>query len=117
LRLLRAAGAGRAWLVWAALVPIAIWVPLRLFGLERGYPLIPLLAYTPYVLIAAFFVAGVAVAVRNWAAAVVGALATVLLATAVLPRALGARRSTRPVASISSSSPRISITAPPTRRR
>ena len=39
--------------------------------------------------IAALLVAGVAVALRNWAAAAVAALATLCLAAAVLPRAIG----------------------------
>jgi len=72
-----------------AVVPVALWVPIRLFGLESGFPLIPLIAYTPYVAIAAFFLAGVALALRNWAAAALAWLATICLAMAVLPRAIG----------------------------
>lgn len=45
--------------------------------------------FTPYAAVAALLVAGVAVALRNWAAAVVAAIATVYLAAAVLPRAIG----------------------------
>ncbi len=84
-----ATGARHAWLIWAAVLPAALWVPLRLFGLESGFPLIPLVAYTPYVAIAALFVAGIAVALRNWAAAAIAGLATVCLAAVVLPRAVG----------------------------
>ena len=47
------------------------------------------MAFTPYVAVAAFLVAGVALALRNWAAAAVAALATLCLAAAVLPRAIG----------------------------
>ena len=62
---------------------------MRLFGLDRGVPLVPLMAFTPYMAIAAFLVAGIALALRNWAAASVAAVATLCLALAVLPRAIG----------------------------
>jgi endonuclease/exonuclease/phosphatase (EEP) superfamily protein YafD len=83
------AGARRYWWIWAAVVPIALWAFVRVFGLERGFPLTPLIAYTPYAAIAALLVAGVALALRNWAAAGVAALATACLAVVVLPRAVG----------------------------
>jgi endonuclease/exonuclease/phosphatase family metal-dependent hydrolase len=69
--------------------PIALWALLRLLGIDNGFPLAALMAFTPYAAIAAFLVAGVALALRNWAAAGVGAAATLLLAIAVLPRAIG----------------------------
>ena len=47
------------------------------------------MAFTPYAAVAALLVAGVALALRNWAAAGVAALATLCLAAAVLPRAIG----------------------------
>lgn len=62
---------------------------MRVFGLDRGFPLVPMMAFTPYVAVAAFFVAGIALALRNWAAAGVTALVTLCLAAAVLPRAIG----------------------------
>jgi endonuclease/exonuclease/phosphatase (EEP) superfamily protein YafD len=83
------AGARRHWLIWAAAVPVAVWAGARLLGLERGFPFVPLMAYTPYVAVAALLVTGVCVALRNWAAAVVSLLATTCLAAAVLPRAVG----------------------------
>jgi endonuclease/exonuclease/phosphatase (EEP) superfamily protein YafD len=86
---LRRAGAGRYWWLWAAVIPILAWTVVRLLGLEGGYPLIAMMAFTPYAAIAALLAAGVAVALRNWAAAVLAAVATVCLAAAVLPRAIG----------------------------
>lgn len=83
------AGARRYWLIWVAVVPVALWALVRALGLEGDTALVPLLAFTPFALIAAFFVAGIAVALSNWAAAAVAALATLGLAVAVLPRALG----------------------------
>ena len=82
-------GARRYWWIWAAVLPILFWALIRAFGLERGFPLTPLMAYTPYIAALALLVAGVAVALRNWAAAVVAGLATVCLMAAVLPRAFG----------------------------
>jgi endonuclease/exonuclease/phosphatase (EEP) superfamily protein YafD len=83
------AGAGRYWLIWVAVIAVAAWALVRLLGLGSDTDLVPLLAFTPYALIAAFFVAGIALALRNWAAAAVAALATIALAAAVLPRAIG----------------------------
>lgn len=85
----RLGGAGRYWLIWVAVAPVVLWALVRVFGLDRGFPLVPLMAFTPYVAVGALLVAGVAVALRNWAAAVVAGLATLVLAAAVLPRAVG----------------------------
>jgi endonuclease/exonuclease/phosphatase (EEP) superfamily protein YafD len=82
-------GAKRYWAIWILVAPVVLWTLIRLFGLDRGVPLVPLMALTPYVGIAALLVAGVATALRNWAAAAVAGLATLCLALAVLPRAIG----------------------------
>ncbi len=83
------AGADRHWAIWVAVVPILIWAVVRVLGVEGGYPLVPLLAYTPYVAFLALLAAGTAVALRNWAAAAAGTLAVACLLSAVLPRAFG----------------------------
>jgi endonuclease/exonuclease/phosphatase (EEP) superfamily protein YafD len=62
---------------------------VRGFGLDGGFPLVLLMAFTPYAAVAALLIAGVAAAVRNWAAATAAALVTLCLAAAVLPRAIG----------------------------
>lgn len=85
-----ALGARRYWLIWVAVAPAALWALIRLFGLDSGFPLAPLMAFTPYAAVAALLVAGVATALRNWAAASVAGLAMFCLAAAVLPRAVGA---------------------------
>jgi endonuclease/exonuclease/phosphatase (EEP) superfamily protein YafD len=82
-------GAGRCWLIWVAAVPIALWALVRAFGLEDGNLLTTAMFFTPHVAIAALLVAGVAVAVRNWAAATVVTVAAAYLAVAVLPRTIG----------------------------
>ena len=69
---------------------------MRGFGLERGFPLDALIAYTPYVAVAALLAAGIALALRNWAAAAVGALALVWLAAGIAPRAIGSDEQPRP---------------------
>jgi endonuclease/exonuclease/phosphatase (EEP) superfamily protein YafD len=83
------AGARRYWGIWAAVIPILIWTAIRLFGLEGGYPLVAMMAFTPYVAIAGLLIAGVALALRNWAAATVAALAMLALAAVILPRTIG----------------------------
>jgi endonuclease/exonuclease/phosphatase (EEP) superfamily protein YafD len=70
-------------------VAVALWALVRAFGLEAGSLMTTAMFFTPYAAIAALLVAGVAVALRNWLAAAVAALATVSLAAAVLPRAIG----------------------------
>jgi endonuclease/exonuclease/phosphatase (EEP) superfamily protein YafD len=84
-----ATGARRYWLIWVAVIPIALWALVRTFGLESGGQLTSLMWFTPYAAIAALLVTGVAVAFRNWAAAAAAAVAATSLAVAVLPRAIG----------------------------
>jgi endonuclease/exonuclease/phosphatase family metal-dependent hydrolase len=84
-----AAGARRYWPIWTLVVPVALWTIVRVFSLDGGSELVPLMAFTPYAAIAALLVSGVALALRNWVAAAVAALATLGLAGAVLPRAIG----------------------------
>jgi endonuclease/exonuclease/phosphatase family metal-dependent hydrolase len=68
---------------------MALWAFVRVFGLDRGFPLVPLMAFTPYASVGALLVAGIATALRNWAAASVAGVATLCLAMVVLPRAVG----------------------------
>jgi endonuclease/exonuclease/phosphatase (EEP) superfamily protein YafD len=84
-----AAGARRYWWIWFFVVPLVGWLLIRDLGLGRGFPLAPLMAFTPYAAIATLFVAGLALALRNWAAAAVAGLVTLCFAFAVLPRAIG----------------------------
>ena len=62
---------------------------MRLFGLEHGFPLVQLVAFTPYVTVAAGAVVVIAVLLRRRAAALVAALAALTLLAVVAPRALG----------------------------
>ena len=75
-----------AWLLVAA---CGAWAAVRLLGLERGFPLVPLIAYTPLAAVAAVAAAGVAALLRERAAAIAAAVLAALLVVTVAPRALG----------------------------
>jgi endonuclease/exonuclease/phosphatase (EEP) superfamily protein YafD len=75
--------------LWALVAILAGWAVVRSLGLEHGYPLVPLLAYTPYVAIGAVLVTVAAALRRDRAAAVVAGLAALVLVAGVAPRALG----------------------------
>ncbi len=96
IELLRKAGAWRYRWIWAAAIPLAVWAMVRGFGLDGGSLLVPVMAFTPYAAVAALLVAGVAAALRNWAAVALAALATACLAVAVLPRAFGSGEDSPP---------------------
>lgn len=85
-------GARRHWLIWAAAIPLGLWAIVRAFGLEGGNLLTAAMFLTPFAAVAALLVAGAAVALRNWAAAAVAAIAAIYLAAVVLPRAIGSER-------------------------
>ena len=73
---------------WVLAGALVAWTLVRALGLERGWPLVPLLAFTPYVAPLALLVTAVAVWRRWWAGAVVcGACAAFLLAL-LAPRAI-----------------------------
>ncbi|HEX2073068.1 MAG TPA: endonuclease/exonuclease/phosphatase family protein [Geodermatophilus sp.] len=76
-------------LPWLAALPWATWAALRLSGQERGYPLVPALAFTPHAAGAALLPLGLAVRARSWGAAALAAVAGGALAVAVLDRAGG----------------------------
>jgi endonuclease/exonuclease/phosphatase (EEP) superfamily protein YafD len=82
-------GARRYWLLWATVIPLALWALLRALGLEDGDRLTSLMWFVPYAAVAAALVAGIAISWRNWAAAAVAAIAALYLASTVLPRAIG----------------------------
>ena len=73
---------------WVLAGALVAWTLVRAFGLERGWPLVPLFAFTPYVAPVALLVAALAAWRRWWAgAAVTGACALLLLAL-LAPRAI-----------------------------
>ena len=73
---------------WGLAGVLVAWTVIRALGLERGWPLVPLLAFTPYVALLALVVAVLAAWRRWWAgAAVTGACAAILIAL-LAPRAI-----------------------------
>jgi endonuclease/exonuclease/phosphatase (EEP) superfamily protein YafD len=75
-------------LCWGLAAIWALWALVRLTGIEGGYPLVPLMAYTPYMAVAAIVPLAGALALRRWAPAALTAAAGLYLVFAVLPRAL-----------------------------
>jgi len=85
--------------LWLLAVPCLGWAVVRLFGLERGFPVVQLMAFTPYVAAAAVVVAAVALVTRRWGAGAVAVVAAVVLCAVVVPRAIpdGGRGANGPV--------------------
>jgi endonuclease/exonuclease/phosphatase (EEP) superfamily protein YafD len=72
---------------WLLVTGFSAWAVVRLFGLERGFPLVQLMAFTPYVAGAAVLVPLLAALLRRWHAAAVSAAVAVALVACVAPRA------------------------------
>ncbi|MCA0147016.1 endonuclease/exonuclease/phosphatase family protein [Blastococcus sp. LR1] len=70
---------------WAAVagLPWAVWAVLRAAGAERGFPLVPALAFTPHAAASAVLPLAAAVVARSRSGAVVAGLAAATLAGAV----------------------------------
>ena len=75
-------------MVWGLVGVAVVWTAVRLFGLERGFPLVALISYTPYVALAAALLLLATALLRLWIATGVAALVVITLAGAVMPRAL-----------------------------
>jgi endonuclease/exonuclease/phosphatase (EEP) superfamily protein YafD len=79
----------RSLIAWLLVLPVAGWFVLRAFGLEEGYPMVPLLAYTPLAVACGVAVFAIALLLRRRAPAALALVLTVALAAMVAPRALG----------------------------
>lgn len=75
--------------LWLGAAVLLGWAVVRTFGLERGFPLVPILAWTPFAIPPALAFVAVAGLLRRWGPATVALLASALLIAAVLPRAVG----------------------------
>lgn len=93
-------------LVWACAGAVALFALMRLLGLERGYPLVPIAAFAPWVAIAAAITVALAGALRRWWPAAVAAAAGAVLVALVLPRAFG-----EPTAAVGSPGPALRVLA------
>jgi len=76
-------------LLWVLVAGCAAWAAARAFGLERGYPLAPLMAFTPYAAAGSLVVTLAAAVWKRRIAAVVAAVASAVLIIAVVPRVIG----------------------------
>lgn len=76
----------RAPWAWVLVAPAAAWALLRLFGVERGFALVALAAFTPYAAVLAAAATLVALALRRRLAALVGALSLAVPVAVVVPR-------------------------------
>jgi endonuclease/exonuclease/phosphatase (EEP) superfamily protein YafD len=65
------------------------WALVRVLGLDGGYPVVPLMTYTLFVLPVAVLATAVALVLRQWPAAGLAAVATVALMALIAPRAIG----------------------------
>jgi endonuclease/exonuclease/phosphatase family metal-dependent hydrolase len=73
--------------VWLFAGVFFVWALVRLFGLEAGYPMVALIALTPYAGMASVLPLVAAVTVRDWGAIAFAALTCALFAIVLLPRA------------------------------
>lgn len=85
-------GRRRGWvsvLCWLLAGGFMFWAVVRVGGLERGFPLVQIVAYTPYATLLSLLALLVVVLCRRWLAAGFLLLAVVGLALMVLPREFG----------------------------
>ena len=75
-------------LSWLLVLPFAAWAAIRLTGGERGFPLVAVLAYTPYVAAGAAVVAIGLLALRRRLPGTIAALTTVALLSGMVDRVL-----------------------------
>jgi endonuclease/exonuclease/phosphatase (EEP) superfamily protein YafD len=75
-------------LAWLLVLPFVAWAAIRLSGSERGFPVVALIAYTPYVAAAAAVIALALVAVRRRLPALIAALAAAALGSGLVDRAV-----------------------------
>lgn len=73
--------------LWLFTIPFLIWAVVRVFGWERGWPWVQLMAFTPYAVAGSAVVAVLALVTRRWMPGVVALVATVSLCAVVAPRA------------------------------
>jgi endonuclease/exonuclease/phosphatase family metal-dependent hydrolase len=74
--------------LWALLFAGFAWAIVRLFGLERGFPLVAVITYTPYAALGALLLVLTGVVLRMWPAAIAAGATAALLLVAVVPREL-----------------------------
>jgi endonuclease/exonuclease/phosphatase family metal-dependent hydrolase len=76
----------------AVAVPWVVWALLRTLGVELPYPLVALVAFTPYAALSSPLPVVVALALRRRRVAVLAGVSAALLGVAVVPRAVAGAR-------------------------
>jgi len=76
-------------LAWALAAFFAIWALMRLLGLDHGFPLVPVVAFTPHVAALSLAAVVVIALLRQWAPLALATVAAVALVATVAPRAFG----------------------------
>jgi endonuclease/exonuclease/phosphatase (EEP) superfamily protein YafD len=72
---------------WVLVGPWALWALVRVIGLDHGFPLVPILAYTPFAAAGALLATiVVAFVLRRFTATMVAAAATAVLVAVLVPR-------------------------------
>ena len=84
-------------LAWLLAAPVVLWAGIRLGGLDRGYPLVPAVAFTPHVTAASLAVLALLAAMRQWRPLAVAGVATLALTATIVPRAFGGADADGPV--------------------
>jgi endonuclease/exonuclease/phosphatase (EEP) superfamily protein YafD len=79
----------KAVIAWTPAVLCGVWTLIRVLGLDAGYPLVPLISYTPYVLPVAVIADGGSASLRQWAPLLVAAVAAIALTAVIAPRSFG----------------------------
>jgi len=74
-------------LVAAITLPWLVWAIVRTLGLDGSYPLVPIVAFTPYAAATSVVPVAAALAAREWVVAAIAAAALLALVAAVAPRA------------------------------
>lgn len=82
--------------LWLSVAPFAGWAVIRVFGLEGGFPLVQLLAFTPYVTLASAVPLIASLMARRWWTA--GAAAVVVAALGSASCRAGCPTAIRPAA-------------------
>lgn len=75
--------------VWLLVAGWSTWLAARLLGLERGFPLVPLIAFTPWVALGSVIPIAAAALTRRPLAALLAGVVALGFAAVVLPRAFG----------------------------
>lgn len=76
-------------IAWTLAVPLLAWMLIRIGGLERGWPLVQVIAFTPYALAGSLVALLAVVLLRRWVPALLLAITCLGFILAVGPRSFG----------------------------